>query len=350
MSTVVGHGQVRAILEKELPPVTLLLGPAGTGKLVLAEHLVEHHRIHKADTIRIFRLTADVARELVARSRTIAPGTVKVVVIVLDEATEQAQNILLKVLEAPPAPVRFLLLASRPPLPTVISRSRVFRTGLLSEEEVEAVLSQLGVPGSGKYAAMSKGTVAGALEASSHDSEDARRVTGMVGAALRLAAARDHEGLSAALRGWESVHCLALFRWAGEAVSGQWLAYTADLAPGVTSGQALAVWSVLRSAPSSRLTASVALHDAFWGKLWALSCSGCPRSPCVRLRGPAARRQCLSRRSSASTGQRIPESRSLSSTLQRSASMKCGIPCSPSRLAAASRLSTARRRQSRLLS
>ena len=47
-----------------------------------------------------------------------------------DEASEQAQNILLSVLEEPPETIRFILIATRRPLPAVVSRCQVILSRL----------------------------------------------------------------------------------------------------------------------------------------------------------------------------------------------------------------------------
>lgn len=259
---LVGHDQARAALERKLPAVTLLLGPAGTGKRVLADYLITYHQVHRSDTIRIWKLDAESARLVVHSANRVPPGSLKVIVIRLDGASEQAQNILLKALEEPPDPVRFILLAARPPLPTIFSRSQVYQSGLLTDAQVEQVLAQLGMENPGKYAPWGYGTVSGALEAAQKDGEDQQNVRSALTAALRAAGSRDWEVLTRTMRGWKEPHAAMLFRWSVEAGTGRWKEFTAEFAPGYTTDQALHLWRTLRARPHSVTLAAVALRKA----------------------------------------------------------------------------------------
>lgn len=122
--------QVCVALLEDLPPVTLLLGGDYIAYGVLAEEVRHHYGIGAPDmtTARV-PLTADDARALVALAPLVPFSPFRLVVIVLDGASEAAQNILLKLLEEPPSALRVILLATRPPLPTIVSRSRVFDVG-----------------------------------------------------------------------------------------------------------------------------------------------------------------------------------------------------------------------------
>jgi hypothetical protein len=71
----------------------------------------------------------------------------KVVAVNIDGAVSGSgiQNALLKDLEEPPEYVRFLLVASRSPLPTISSRCAIFRWGVLTDDEVAQVLVLKGI-------------------------------------------------------------------------------------------------------------------------------------------------------------------------------------------------------------
>lgn len=253
---MIGHEDVRAILERELPPVTLLLGPKSTGKTTLARHLAAKHHPGRQPWY-YDRLSAGLAREIV-ESAPVRYSWLDIRIIDLDNSTEASQNILLKVLEEPPPHCRFILVASRYPLATVVSRSRVFGTGLLTDEQVAQVLRQCGASEheAEMAAARGRGQVAPALEAVAD--KEADRISSVVAAAVRAAAEGGGTAIELALRNWTPEHTVVLTRWATEAASGRWVIYTEDFAPGVSRGRALSVLYILgrytgRTAPSVAL-------------------------------------------------------------------------------------------------
>lgn len=158
-------------LERELPPVMLLLGPDVAGMESAVRTAVYRHGVIAADLIVTRKLTATAARSLAAYADTRPWGPFKAVIAWTDEMSEQAQNILLKVLEEPPSAIRFILLASRRPLPTIVSRCQVVT-----------------VPGAGQRP------------------EPDGKVAAQVSAALKAAAAADLTALDAALAGWGAEH------------------------------------------------------------------------------------------------------------------------------------------------
>jgi DNA polymerase III delta subunit-like protein len=216
----------------ELPPAALVLG---SGSWALVQGIYERQ---PASVIRMQagRLDPQTAREVVYSSFILPPsGSYQLFAINLAGAGQQAQNILLKVLEERPGLSRFLLAADRPPLGTIMSRCQVYRLSPRAAEE-GAELAGL------------------------------RR---QVSAAVRAARDGHAEVLEAAMRGWEPAHAGQLQAWAAEAASGRWVKFSADFAPGVTSRQALAILHVLSSFPGSRTASRVALDQAF-GRLQRL--------------------------------------------------------------------------------
>lgn len=258
---IVGHEALRAELEENLPPVTLLLGPPSVGKYTLAQHLAQHHGL----AVWGYRaLTAAMAREIVEKSPLRLSGRQRAVVIGLDGATETAQNILLKVLEEPPAHVRFILLACLPPLPTVMSRAQVRRLGFLSTEQVADILVSacgITVEDAAEVAAYSRGQVAPALNLIANT--EGGRTRSVVAAAVK--AARDGGGstLELALRSWTSDHTALLRMWAEEAASNRWIWFNPSFAPNVTRNQARRIVQALARHTESRNSAAVALAAAF---------------------------------------------------------------------------------------
>jgi hypothetical protein len=159
-------------LERDLPPALLLLGPEPGPMLSAAFRAVmKTHLALQADLLIRRHLSAGDARHAVKFAQTAPFGPVKIVIIGLDGSTPQAQNILLKVLEEPPDPIRFILVASERPLPTIVSRCQVV-----------TVPEQGGQP------------------------EPDGKVTGQVNAAMQAALAADLNGLDQALRGWGDAH------------------------------------------------------------------------------------------------------------------------------------------------
>lgn len=267
--TTIGHEAVREELERNLPPVTLLIGPRSTGKTTLAHHLVRHHKCRWS--MDYGQLTAGLAREVV-ESSPIRRSALDVRIIDLDNSTEAAQNILLKVLEEPPAHCRFILIASSPPLPTIISRSQVHRMGLLTDAQVARVLQEhCGVTSqhaAEMAAARARGQVAPAI-ASAEDKE-ADRVMSVVSAAIRAALQGDTGGaaMSLALRSWTEEHTVVLRRWATEAASGRWAVFTPGLAPGLPPAAALRVLEALSRYSGTRAGAAASLSELMPPRLY----------------------------------------------------------------------------------
>lgn len=172
--------QVYRALAASLPPVTLLLGDHFLEYGALLGALQKHYQYGQADWLRLsMPVTAAAARKVAAHVDAAPFGPFKLVTVVMDEASEQAQNILLKVLEEPPGTSRFILMASMPPLETIMSRAQVFRFGVqLRQEEA--------------------------------DSE----AQGKVSAAVRAAMAHDAPLLLAICEGFQARHLAMLGRWA----------------------------------------------------------------------------------------------------------------------------------------
>jgi DNA polymerase III, delta subunit len=181
----------------DLPPATLLLGP-DTDKMMDAAWDMAHRRgAAPSDIIILGNLSAPVARNLVRYVNVTPFGPFMAVIINMDGASGQAQNILLKVLEEPPLLTRFILVSSHVLLPAVMSRCQV-------------------IPGADQSA----------------PPEADKDVAATVSAALKAAATGNLTGLDAALRDWGYVHHAVLSRMlAGAAVND-------GAVPGITMRQA----------------------------------------------------------------------------------------------------------------
>jgi DNA polymerase III, delta subunit len=210
---------------RHLPPVLLLLGPGGweAGERLYAQH-------EEAISTRVARLDAITARHIRDLAFVKPFGSLyKIFLIHLNESSEQAQNILLKLLEEPPGTARFIMTAGVPPLQTLMSRCQVL---VLDADS----------PAAG-------GESAGAAEA----------------VKMAVRAARDGETgvLEEALKSWDEAHTAVLRCWAAEAAADRWIDYTPDFAPGVTVRHALTILAALRAYQDARLAAAVALEKAF---------------------------------------------------------------------------------------
>lgn len=206
---VIGHEKCRIALAAELPaqPV-LLLGPESTGKWLLARWLADQHAAwHNqwsaehpgVGDIRELRRFLQAPPHATAHLSSL--GHLKVATVNLDGAKSlSVQHALLKELEEPPAYARFLLTASRSPLPTVSSRCVIWRLGLLDEEQVVQVLTGLGTsPAEARaLAPAGRGQVGPALAAAPRY-RPARQAALAV---MRAVADRDRDALERAARDW----------------------------------------------------------------------------------------------------------------------------------------------------
>lgn len=173
-------------LERDLPPATLLLGSDLDRMLREAAVAAQRQGAVLADRVVLRHMSAADARNIVRFAQTSPFGPFKAVIACLDSSTPVAQNILLKVLEEPPGTIRFILVATERPLPTIVSRCQVI-------------------------------TVA----AAGPDREPGREVTRQVDAVLKAAAAADLRGLDRELSGWGDAHHAVLSLLLAEISGGQ---------------------------------------------------------------------------------------------------------------------------------
>jgi hypothetical protein len=179
-------------LERDLPSATLLIGP-DLEKMVLDACLAARwHHVAPVDGTVFRHLSAADARNVVRFAQTAPFGPFKLVIAALDGSTSQAQNILLKVLEEPPLlengepAIRFILVATARPLPTIVSRCEVITVsapGLVQDAD--------------------------------------GKVTTAVNVALRAALTGDLAGLDGALHGWGDAHHSVLCALLCEAAAGR---------------------------------------------------------------------------------------------------------------------------------
>lgn len=247
MTEVVGHATVLHALSQHLPPVTLLLGPAGIGKRMVADRVMDAHGVLPVDRIELDQLTTHDARSLCERVQVTPFGRVRGVRIRLDQATDAALNALLTVLETPPDTTRFLLLAASAPA-TVRSRAQVWHCGLLTRRQSEQVLRNLGMSGSAVTASASRAR-GQALPAMPADDED--RAKRVVLRTLHAVLTRDRALFLDALPSWnvstgQLLRCAVL-----ETLTGRWRMFEPD-EPGLSPHQAQRLLLMLNKLPLAR--------------------------------------------------------------------------------------------------
>lgn len=260
---IVGHARVVHLMEQTLPAVTLLFGPVSVGKRTIAEHVGRRYGVIQAEQIRIEHITSEIVRELINHSNFQSRGPFKLVIARLDGASENALNSMLKLLEEPPASTRFILLASRPTLPTIMSRSVILRCGLLTDAQVAAVLQLTGMSAdhASRLAECGRGSVRDALA-----SEQQGAVKSLMLAALKAVALKDAELLARTMTRWTDESHAMLIQWAFECASGRWVVFTETESYGLAAQPAIArvmlgALSAASTAPS-RLVARAVLEDA----------------------------------------------------------------------------------------
>lgn len=228
---IVGHEKCRAALELELPsqPV-LLLGPASTGKWLLARWVADTHSVWfnqwsqekpGIDDIRDLRkFLSTTPRPTPESAKVEGVGGVKVVTVNLDGAKSLAvQHALLKELEEPPFYARYILVASRPPMPTVVSRCLVHRLGHLSTEQVAQVLEARGMTArdAAVLAPIGGGKIAPAIAAQPRFKPARQAVLNV----MKAVAGRDKDSLEHAVKDWGETEDWMLRELLGAAATGR---------------------------------------------------------------------------------------------------------------------------------
>ena len=218
-----GHTEIVKTLTESLPQVSLFLGPISVGKWELAEHVRRYYDVRQGDVLRIKRLTQDNAKFVEAFAHSAPQGDFRLCIIRLRKASESALNTLLKTLEESTS-TKFILVAEETPLPTIVSRCEVFSFGLLSQEEVEGILTHVKnfAPGpAGTRAALSGGQVLPALVYTK--TQDSKTV---VLRALEAVASNDPRALEELAPRWQEEHTELLTTWCYESLTSRWRLFT----------------------------------------------------------------------------------------------------------------------------
>ncbi len=259
----IGHPDIQDRLKKNLPAVSLFVGPESVGKMTVAYDTIRKHRVRDDDVMRFKKLTVTSARLISETSLQAPRGRMKVYVIVLDDAPENSMNALLKALEEAPATTRFILIATDLPMETITSRATVFRFPLLSVDSVEQILTKRSLnPTVARNAAMaSKGQVKNALRYINGATEAKMGVLAVVQAIKQ----RDEEALSAQASRWTDDHTLTLTTMSYEIITKQWRVFDPAEVEGVPSTLALKILEAVRPRVRGRLTINASLMSILKG-------------------------------------------------------------------------------------
>lgn len=213
---IVGHSKQRKELEQEQrPPVVLLHGPSGVGKWSIALDYADRHG--GAAIIMRDEPTVEQARQVVElyRQRPIG-GRFTVTLIDLDRCGLIVQHTLLKTMEEMPEWGQFVMVASRHPLATVVSRSHRIEFKPLLPREVFEVLRMEGYSPQTAEALthMASGSIERAINF--HESVSYKNdVLTYVGALIR----HDRGTLSIIANDWGDVKSVLLWRWINEVLA-----------------------------------------------------------------------------------------------------------------------------------
>lgn len=203
----------------------------------------------KDNTLRIFKLTAEAARNIVTFALTYATVGAKLVIVQLDGSLTSSQTVLLKTLEEISTPdIKFILISESVPMSTIMSRCEVFHFSLLNTEDVEKVLIEkkaIDKKTAARLAPFGGGQVQRALDMLGYE-EYADRVL----AALNALVTKDKSALEKLAVKWTDRDTDLLTKWCYEAMTGEWLIF--DPAVSAVKGKGLPLKILLALYPNIR--------------------------------------------------------------------------------------------------
>ena len=128
---MIGQKKILENLKNTKAKTVLITGNPHWGKKTLLRELFK-------DNEAVYEITGNAAvfRESIERIYSTVRPTIYLIPD-LDKANTTIQNVLLKVLEEPPASARFFLTSSGPILPTIVSRCVTYRMEPYTEDELE---------------------------------------------------------------------------------------------------------------------------------------------------------------------------------------------------------------------
>ena len=265
---IAGHDKIVAhVMQHGVPRVSLFLGPKSVGKRRLANQHARQHVTDDRDILRINRLTAELAREVGSFVRTAPAGKsgLRFVIIDIDGAPEANLNVLLKSLEEMTIYSFVILIASTPPIDTIVSRSEeIFRFSLLTDAEVEQALIYRGL---GKTEAEIRAAEAGGQLSAVREHDDRTKLKSLVLIVVRCVREHDKAALEARANRWTDEHTDLLVKLAHEATSKRWRMFNEDEAGGIPGRVWLAILKALKPDVRPRLV----IHSQLAGVLRSIS-------------------------------------------------------------------------------
>jgi hypothetical protein len=284
---VVGRGEWLETLTA-LPFVTLLRAPASTGKRTVAQYIARREGVAATDQVmyptlqylddrgrpvnqsddraeiaKVFEpeLTISDVRELIKWARSSPMSSpFKLAIVRLDNvrpdgsswlASERTLAAMLKLLEEPPVTTRFILLATKPTMPMIRSRTQELTAGLLSRDHVAEILfavTDMSLQESQEAAVLGGGQVAFAVGARSALEGSVQAVVDV----LTSLQQRDQIALTEKARIWTDADTQMLLRWAHERITGDWALFAGSGAPEVSVSAAERVLRAVSSVAGAR--------------------------------------------------------------------------------------------------
>jgi hypothetical protein len=216
-----GHESIVASLDKNLPQISLFIGPYSVGRWAVAEHVRWKYDIRPDDVLRIHNLDVEAAATIHSFVSTRpARSKFKLVIVELYGAPEAGQSALLSTLVAPHY-ARIIVIAQHHEVSAAVREyAMVYKFSFLTPEQVAQVLidrNGFGVDRAKELAKRAGGQIAGALNVANAEESLTR-----VREALTAVRTRDSDALEALATKWTDEDTAWLTQWCHEAISEEW--------------------------------------------------------------------------------------------------------------------------------
>jgi hypothetical protein len=262
---LIGHSQILSELNRGLPPVSLFVGPASVGKWTTAEHVRRELGVEGTDLIRVRKLYMEDAHNLVRFASTAPLGDSKLAIVRLSGAQPGPIQVLLKALEETAPNIHFILIDTKMPIDTVVTRARLFQFRLLTERQMVRYLTEIKrfKPETAQAVAkLAGGQISRAMARVVGD--DAKK---LVLDLLRLFETRNPAGLTAIAQVWTDEHTELLTLWCTECVSGRWNYFADEDVQFHGKDLPMKILTALRTDARPRLVVRASLANVLKGEM-----------------------------------------------------------------------------------